>query len=116
MKKLSGIIRKSKYNSVKKELSKLGITFFFNSDLNCDCNIPESFTLKGMIFPSLEHVRCSFFVVVPDALEDQAIQTILQTCYTKDFGDGMIFVSDVNETYRIDDQQSGVKALEFNTF
>lgn len=28
MKKLTGIIRKSKYSAVKKELIKLGITFF----------------------------------------------------------------------------------------
>jgi nitrogen regulatory protein P-II 1 len=48
-------------------------------------------------------------------LEYQTIQTILQTCYTKDFGDGMIFVSDINESYRIDDQQLGEQALDFNT-
>ena len=115
MKKITGVIRKSKYKSVKKELSDLGINFFFNSDLNCDCNIPESYTLKGMLFPTLEHVRCSLYVVVPDTLEYQTIQTILQTCYTKDFGDGMIFVSDINESYRIDDQQLGEQALDFNT-
>ena len=115
MKKLTGIIRKSKYSAVKKELIKLGITFFFHSDLNCDFNIPNSLSLKGMIFPSSEHVRCSFFVVVPNELEDQAIQTILKTCYTNKPGDGMIFVTDVSESYRIDDQQYGVKALNFNT-
>lgn len=68
-----------------------------------------------MIFPSSEHVRCSFFVVVPNELEDQAIQTILKTCYTNKPGDGMIFVTYVSESYRIDDQQYGVKALNFNT-
>lgn len=114
MKKIHTIIRKSKLKELKKALSEFGVTFFFNSDLNCDCNIPSPFTFKGILYSSGQHLRCSLFFVIQNDLEDRVIQKVLQICYTDEKGDGMIFVSDIGQCYRIDDQQRGVSALNFS--
>lgn len=49
--------------------------------------------------------------VVPDALVDQAVETIITTAASGKIGDGKIFVIDVAQAYRIRTRESGDAAL-----
>jgi nitrogen regulatory protein P-II 1 len=50
-------------------------------------------------------------VVLPDTQVDAAVDAILKTASTGKIGDGKIFLSKVEETIRIRNQERGVVAL-----
>ena len=50
-------------------------------------------------------------IVVADELADEVVQTILDHAHTGNPGDGKIFVTEVQEAYRIRTGEKGVKAL-----
>ena len=49
--------------------------------------------------------------VLPDALADRAVETILKTAKTGQIGDGKIFLSRVDEAIRIRNEERGENAL-----
>jgi len=49
--------------------------------------------------------------VLPDALADRAVETILKTAKTGKIGDGKIFLSKVDEAIRIRNEERGEAAL-----
>jgi len=51
-------------------------------------------------------------IVVSDPFLDRTVEAILKTAYTGVTGDGKIFVSDVEEAYRIRTKETGADSLK----
>ncbi len=112
MKKIEAIIRTSRFDQIHTCVSKLGVKFL------------SFYEIKGMGF---EHARQEVYrgvayeptyiphpkleIVVPDDLAPSVIQCILSEGKTGEVGDGKIFVYEVQEAYRIRNNETGEAAL-----
>lgn len=112
MKKIEAIIKPFKLNEVTEELVKIGIRGMTISEV-------EGFgTQKGYIeiYRGQEYEvrflpKIKIEVVVEDNISDKVIQAIMNTARTGEFGDGKIFVYDVQNAFRIRTSESGKDAL-----
>jgi len=102
MKKVEAIIRSSKFESVKNELSKIGINFF------------TFFEVKGYGKQAAEHVvyrgaeydigyiaRMKIELIVEDQNVNRISDTIKQAAYTGEIGDGKIIITTIDEIVSI---------------
>jgi len=111
MKKIEAIIRKSKFVEVKEALHGIGVNFFSYWDVTGVGNEKEGHVYRGVSYSTSELQRRFLSIVVSDPFLEKTIDTILKTAYTGQVGDGKIFVSDVEETYRIRTKEKGVESL-----
>jgi nitrogen regulatory protein P-II 1 len=111
MKKIEAVIRKSKFEDVKQALYDAGIEWFSYWDITGLGKSTESQVVRGQIFQSNYIHRCMLSIVVRDVNLEKTINAILDAGYTGETGDGKIFVSDIEETYRIRTRQNGPGAL-----
>ena len=109
MKKIEAIIRKSKFSAVKDALHEVGVNFFSYWDVTGIGNEKEGHVYRGVSYSTSDIQRRYLSIVVNDDFEKITIQTIIQASSTGDVGDGKIFVSDINEAYRI---RTGAKGGE----
>lgn len=109
MKKIEAIIRKSKFSAVKDALHEVGINFFSYWDVTGIGNEKEGHVYRGVSYSTSDIQRRYLSIVVNDDFEKITVQTIIQAGSTGDVGDGKIFVSDINEAYRI---RTGAKGGE----
>ena len=101
MKKVEAIIRKSKFSSVKKALHEVGVNFFSYWDVTGLGNEKEGHVYRGVSYSTSDIQRRYLSIVVNDDFEEVTIKAILSAGSTGDVGDGKIFVSQVDEVYRI---------------
>ena len=101
MKKIEAIIRKSKFNDVKKALHDVGVNFFSYWDVTGQGNEKKGVVYRGISFSTADIQRRYLSIVVSDEFEEVTVDTIIKTARTGEVGDGKIFVSDVKEAYRI---------------
>lgn len=111
MKKIEAIIRKSKFESVKEALHEVGVNFFSYWDVTGLGNEKEGHVYRGVTYSTSDIQRRYIEIVVNDDFEDVTIKTILNSAATGEVGDGKIFVSDVNKTYRIRTGENGGDTL-----
>jgi len=111
MKKVEAIIRKSKFSSVKKALHEVGVNFFSYWDVTGLGNEKEGHVYRGVSYSTSDIQRRYLSIVVNDDYEEVTINAILTAGSTGDVGDGKIFVSDINEAYRIRTGESGITAI-----
>jgi nitrogen regulatory protein P-II 1 len=111
MKKIEAVIRKSRFEDVKQALYDAGIEWFSYWDITGLGKSTESQVVRGQIFQSNYIHRCMLSIVVRDVNLEKTINAILDAGYTGERGDGKIFVSDIEETYRIRTRQTGPGAL-----
>ncbi|TXD48947.1 P-II family nitrogen regulator [Polaribacter sp. IC073] len=109
MKKIEAIIRKSKFSAVKDALHEVGVNFFSYWDVTGLGNEKEGHVYRGVSYSTSDIQRRYLSIVVNDDFETITIKTIIKAASTGDVGDGKIFVSDINEAYRI---RTGVKGGE----
>ena len=107
MKKIETIIRKSKFKAVKEALHGVGVNFFSYWDVTGLGNEKTGKVYRGVSYSTSDIQRRYLSIVVNDNFEEAAIQAILKSASTGDVGDGKIFVSDVNESYRIRTGEKG---------
>lgn len=107
MKKIEAIIRRSKYRAVKEALHEKGINFFSYWDVTGIGNEKEGHVYRGISYSTSDIQRRYISIVVNNEFEEVAIQAILDAGKTGEVGDGKIFVSDVNEAYRIRTSEKG---------
>ncbi|WP_372752824.1 P-II family nitrogen regulator [Mariniflexile sp.] len=112
MKKIEAIIRKSKYRVVKDALHEIGVNFFSYWDVTGVGNEKQGHVYRGVSYSTSDIQRRQLSIVVNDDFEEITIQTILKAAATGEVGDGKIFVSDVNETYRIRTGERGGNTLK----
>ena len=114
MKKIEAIIRNSKFEEVKKALYDVEIDWFSYWDITGLGKSTEDQVVRGQIFQSNYIHRRMLTIIVRDVNLDKTVEAIINAARTGETGDGKIFVSDIEESYRIRNGERGPKAL-FNS-
>ncbi|MCK0123240.1 P-II family nitrogen regulator [Gelidibacter sp. F2691] len=112
MKKIEAIIRKSKFSEVKKALHEVGVNFFSYWDVTGLGNEKEGHVYRGVSYSTSDIQRRYLSIVVNDDFELVTIDAILKSAATGDVGDGKIFVSVIDEVYRIRTGEKGNNTLK----
>jgi nitrogen regulatory protein P-II 1 len=112
MKKIEAIIRKSKYSDVKKALHEVNVNFFSYWDVTGQGNEKNADLYRGVPYSTSDIQRRHISLIVNDDFEEITIQAILKSAATGEVGDGKVFVSDINETYRIRTGEKGGDTLK----
>jgi len=112
MKKVEAIIRKSKFSTVKKALHEVGVNFFSYWDVTGLGNEKIGNVYRGVSYSTSDIQRRYLSIVVNDDFEEITIKTILESCATGEVGDGKIFVSNIEEVYRIRTGEKGGDTLK----
>lgn len=112
MKKIEAIIRKSKFTDVKEALHGIGVNFFSYWDVTGIGNEKEGHVYRGVSYSTSDIQRRYLSIVVNDDFADATIKAILSSAGTGEVGDGKIFVSDMQESYRIRTGQKGGETLK----
>lgn len=112
MKKIEAIIRKSKYRVVKDALHDVGVNFFSYWDVTGLGNEKEGHVYRGVSYSTSDIQRRYLSIVVNDDFAETTVQTIISAAGTGEVGDGKIFVSDIQECYRIRTGEKGGNTLK----
>ncbi|MCK0146914.1 P-II family nitrogen regulator [Arenibacter sp. F26102] len=107
MKKIEAIIRKSKFDDVKKALHQIEVNFFSYWDVTGVGNEKEGHVYRGISYSTSDIQRRYLSIVISDEYLERTVNTILETAYSGNVGDGKIFISEVLEAYRIRTKESG---------
>ena len=112
MKKIEAIIRTSKFQDIYKCVASLGVkflSFYEIKGMGLEHARPQ--TYRGVAFEPSYIPRTKIEIVTTDELVEPVINCILTEGKTGEVGDGKIFVSDINEAYRIRNNDTGETAL-----
>lgn len=107
MKQIEAIIRKSKFDEVKKALLDIDVNFFSYWDVTGVGNEKQGHVYRGISYSTSDIQRRYLSIVVSDEFLERTVNTILDSAYTGNVGDGKIFVTEVKEAYRIRTKESG---------
>ncbi|MCK7591423.1 P-II family nitrogen regulator [Subsaxibacter sp. CAU 1640] len=112
MKKIEAIIRKSKFDDVRKALHAIEVNFFSYWDVTGIGNEKTGHVYRGVPFSTSDIQRRYLSIVVSDEFLDRTVEAILDSAYTGQVGDGKIIVSPVEESYRIRTREKGFDSLQ----
>ena len=111
MKKIEAIIRKSKFDDVKKALHNVEVNFFSYWDVTGVGNEKEGHVYRGISYSTSEIQRRYISVVVSDEFVEITVNAITVNAATDKVGDGKIFILPVEEAYRIRTGEKGNESL-----
>jgi nitrogen regulatory protein P-II 1 len=111
MKKVEAIIRKSKFEEVKKALHEADIDFFTYWDVTGVGKEKEGHIFRGAVYDANRIQRRVLSIVVRDHNLERTINAIVKSAWTGVIGDGKIFVSEIEQVVRIRTSESGPDAL-----
>ena len=111
MKKIEAIIRKSKFTEVKQALHKVDVNFFSYWDVTGVGNEKEGHVYRGITYSTSEIQRRYLSIVVNNEFVEKTIDAILNSAATDQVGDGKIFISPVEQAYRIRTGEKGGESL-----
>lgn len=111
MKKIEAIIRKSKFDDVKKALHQIEVNFFSYWDVTGVGNEKKGHVYRGISYSTSDIQRRFLSIVVSDNFLEKTVNTILESAYSGDVGDGKIFVSEVLDAYRIRTKENGLEGI-----
>ena len=111
MKKIETIIRKSKFDEVKEALHQIEVNFFSYWDVTGVGNEKQGHVYRGVSYSTTDIQRRFLSIVVSEPFLERTIDAIIKSAYTGSVGDGKIFVSDIQETYRIRTKEKGSDAI-----
>ena len=112
MTKIEAIIQPSKFEAVKEVLTELGIGGMTISDVRGHGRQKgHTEVYKGREYTVDLVPKVKLEMVLTDDQVDSAVGAILKTASTGKIGDGKIFLSKVEETIRIRNQERGALAL-----
>ena len=111
MKKIEAIIRRSKLEEIKAALHAIDIDFFtYSETFGVGNEKKRKEVLRGS--SDTEFIsRLTLSIVVRDINLQKTIDCLLEKAYTGEVGDGKIFVSTIDESYRIRTKESGDESL-----
>lgn len=112
MKKIETIIRKSKFREVKEALHQIEVNFFSYWDVTGVGNEKQGHVYRGVSYSTSDIQRRFLSIVVTDPFLDRTVEAILKSAHTGIVGDGKIFVSNIEETYRIRTREKGSDSLK----
>ena len=111
MKKIEAIIRKSKFTEVKQALHNVDVNFFSYWDVTGVGNEKEGHVYRGITYSTSEIQRRYLSIVVNDEFVQRTVDAILKSAATDQVGDGKVFISQVEDAYRIRTGEKGGKSL-----
>lgn len=111
MKKIEAIIRKIKFDEVKIALHEVGIEFFSFWDVRGVGQTREERIYRGIVYDTSTIERTIVSIIVRDKNVQKTIKAIMEAARTGDIGDGKIFVSTIEQSYRIRTGESGDESL-----
>ncbi|MGA2852531.1 MAG: P-II family nitrogen regulator [Verrucomicrobiota bacterium] len=112
MKKIEAIINPFKLNDVKTALNEIGIQGMTVSEVKGfgrQKGHTEIYRGSEYTVDFLPKIKVE--TVLPDALAEQAIQAIIKAAKTGKIGDGKVFVSTIDDAYRIRTEERGDNAV-----
>ncbi len=111
MKKIEAIIRKEKFEEVKRALHEVDIDFLTFWDARGQGTEKQERIFRGRVYDvsTIDRINLSF--VVRDINEEKAVGAILKTAYTGESGDGRIFILPVEQSIRIRTGERGSESL-----
>jgi nitrogen regulatory protein P-II 1 len=111
MKKIDAIIRKTKFEEVRKALHEADIDFLSWWDVKGQGTAKQGLIFRGVAYDinTVERIYLSF--VVRDINVEKSINAILKAAYTGESGDGRIFVSSIEQSIRIRTGDKGDESL-----
>lgn len=112
MKKIEAIIRKSKFEEVKEALHAIEVNFFSYWDVTGVGNEKQGHVYRGVSYSTTDIQRRFLSIVVTEPFYEKTIDALLKAAYTGNVGDGKIFVSNVDETFRIRTKEKGSDSLK----
>ena len=112
MKKIEAIIRKSKFNDVKEALHNVKVNFFSYWDVTGVGNEKQGHVYRGISYSTSEIQRRFLSIVVNDEFVQTTVDIILKSAATEKVGDGKIFITPVEEAYRIRTGEKGKASLK----
>lgn len=112
MKKIEAIIRKSKFSKVKEALHDIGVNFFSYWDVTGLGNEKKGSVYRGVTYSTSDIQRRYLSIVVNDDFQEITVNTIIESARTGDVGDGKVFVSNIEECYRIRTGEKGGQTLK----
>lgn len=111
MKKVEAIIRKTKFDDVTTALNEAGIEFFSFWDVRGVGKATEARVYRGIKYDTSTIERILISIYIRDKFLDPTVNAILESAKTGAIGDGKIFVSDIQDSYRIRTGEKGDKSL-----
>jgi nitrogen regulatory protein P-II 1 len=111
MKKIEAIIRKTKFESVKKALHEADIDFLSWWDVKGQGTAKQGLIFRGVAYDITAIDRTYISFVVRDINVEKSISAILKSAYSGESGDGRIFVFPVEQSVRIRTGDRGDESL-----
>jgi nitrogen regulatory protein P-II 1 len=114
MKKIEAIIRTSKFDEVKTALHEIDIDFFTYTDTTGVGNEKRKSErmYRGTVLDTEFIPRRLLTIVVRDQNLRKTVDCLLNKAYTGEVGDGRIFVTPVEEAWKIRTKVSGDDSLK----
>jgi nitrogen regulatory protein P-II 1 len=113
MKRIDAIIRSERMTVVKERLRQLGVggmTISTVSGWSKQRELHLQWRGQPVAYDLLP--KAKFEIVVPDSLMDSVIQAITESARTGEHGDGVIFVSTIDQAINIATLDKGEKVLQ----
>jgi len=101
MKKIEAIIRKTKFEEVRKALHEADIDFLSWWDVKGQGTAKQGLIFRGVAYDINTIDRIYLTFVVRDINIEKSINAILKSAYTGESGDGRIFVTPIEQSVRI---------------
>jgi nitrogen regulatory protein P-II 1 len=111
MKKIEAVIRKTKFDEVKEALNEAGIEFFSYWDVRGVGQTRQERVYRGVTYDTSSIERTILSIIVRDKNVEKTVLAIMKSARTGEIGDGKIFVSDIEESYRIRTGEFGDESL-----
>jgi nitrogen regulatory protein P-II 1 len=111
MKKIEAIIRKTKFDEVKEALTEAGIEFFSFWDVRGIGQTREGRVYRGVVYDTSTIERTILSIIVRDKNVEKTVLAIMKSARTGEIGDGKVFVSTIDESYRIRTGEFGDESL-----
>jgi len=111
MKKIEAVIRKTKFEEVKEALNEVGIEFFSFWDARGTGQTREGRMYRGVVYDTSIIERTLLSIIVRDKNVEKTVLAIMKAARTGEIGDGKIFVSSIDESYRIRTGEFGDESL-----
>ena len=111
MKKIEAIIRKSQFDLVKTALHNVEVNFFSYWDVTGVGNEKEGHVYRGISYSTSEIQRRFLSIVVNDPFVKPTVEAIIKSAATDRVGDGKIFITPIEDAYRIRTGEHGGNSL-----
>ena len=111
MKKIEAIIRKEKFEEVRRALHEADIDFLSWWDVRGQGTEKQERIFRGAVYEvnTIDRINLSF--IVRDMNLEKSINAILKFAYTGESGDGRIFIIPVEQSIRIRTGEKGNESL-----